>query len=392
MTDHPCVREEFTSAESVSDELDPDRVEVIGGPSAEPAPTDARAAFLQVVAENQARVLPDNLDPLFFPWGHELPSADGVGERLAAQLDILERASVLWNRFGDESSRSLWLRFLAYRALGPAHVRLQLEPHDYRRAVIGLSAQMMSRAGAVTTPGLPLEWGLHQYDLSAAGIPVTVVGPPLPLASTYCFSQYAYRDADAGAGPRAGDVAIDAGGCWGETALWLAHVVGAAGRVHTFEPSPSNRHLLEANLGLNAALAARVQVHDSPLGACPGESVWIDDVFGAAASVRSQPQRDDGRAGLELRIESIDALVARGAVERLDFLKIDVEGADLGVLQGAAATIRAQRPRLAIAAYHRPEDLVDIPEFIASLGVDYRWYLQCSTMTDIDTVAFAVPA
>ena len=36
-------------------------------------------------------------------------------------------------------------------------------------------------------------------------------------------------------------------------------------------------------------------------------------------------------------------------------------------------------------------DTVRIPDFVASLGVEYRWYLQCSTMTDVDTVAFGVP-
>ena len=70
-----------------------------------------------------------------------------------------------------------------------------------------------------------------------------------PLASTYLFSQYAYRDAAAGARPLPGDVVIDGGGCWGETALWLAHVVGPDRvRAHCFEPTPSNRALLADNL------------------------------------------------------------------------------------------------------------------------------------------------
>ena len=79
------------------------------------------------------------------------------------------------------------------------------------------------------------------------------------------------------------------------------------------------------------------------------------------------------------------------SIERVDFIKLDVEHFDLGVLQGAAETIRTQRPRLAISIYHRPDDLATIPAFVDSLGVAYRWYLQCSTMTDIDTVAFGVP-
>jgi FkbM family methyltransferase len=256
--------------------------------------------------------------------------------------------------------------------------------------VVLLSAKLLREPAAIPTPGMPFEWGLHRYDLRPSGLPIEVIGPPLPLASTYLFSQYAYRDESVAGRPRRGDVAVDAGGCWGDTALWLAHVVGAEGTVHTFEPSPRNRSLLEANLRLNPALAPTVHVHDTALGPRPGEAVWIDDVIAAGATVREQA--GDAERSVPVQTDAIDALVERGAIERLDFLKVDVEGADLGVLRGAAATIAKQRPRLAIAAYHRADDLVCIPEFIASLGVEYRWYLQCSTMTDVDTVAFGVPA
>ncbi len=356
----------------------------------EPQLAEARAAFLQLVADASGQCLPDNLDPLFHPFGHELPDPGAVGQRLDEQLGILERARVLWRQLGDDESRSLWLRFLAYRALGPAHVRLQLEPLEYRRSVMLLTANMLREPAVVPTPGMPFEWGLHRYDLRAAGMPIEVVGPPLPLASTYLFSQYAYRDDSVAARPRRGDVVVDAGGCWGDTALWLAHVIGEPGIVHTFEPSPRNRALLEANLRLNPLLAPRVHVHDVPLGPRSGQTVWIDDVIAAGATVREQAA--DPERSVQLQTDTIDALVASAAIERLDFLKVDVEGADLGVLEGASATIAAQRPRLAIAAYHRADDLVRIPDFIASLGVEYRWYLQCSTMTDIDTVAFGVPA
>ena len=94
---------------------------------------------------------------------------------------------------------------------------------------------------------------------------------------------------------------------------------------------------------------------------------------------------------VQLETTSVDSLCAAGRINRVDFLKVDVEGADLGVLEGASETIRDQRPRLALACYHKPDDLVKIPDFVAGLGVEYRWYLQCSTMTDVDTVAFGVP-
>lgn len=358
-------------------------------------PQEALDRFEALIAQARRTHLADNLDHFFHPWGHELPDPEQTDERVAEQRAILAQEHTIWDCMGDAVSRELLLRFHAYRALGPAHVRLQLEPVAYRRSINAMNAQMAEKVGLYGLGSMPFEWQFHLYNLARAGFPLHVLGQPLPLASTFLFSQYAYRDAAAGAHPKPGDVAIDAGGCWGETALWLAHTVGAEGHVHTFEPAPRNRDLLSRNLQLNPLHANRVTVWDHVLGARRGETVWLANRMAAGATVRDELAKvhswDQTDQALELRTEAIDELVLGGAIERVDFLKVDVEGADLGVLEGAAETIRRDRPRLAIACYHKPDDLVRIPDFVASLSVEYRWYLQCSTMVDIDTVAFAVP-
>jgi hypothetical protein len=117
----------------------------------------------------------------------------------------------------------------------------------------------------------------------------------------------------------------------------------------------------------------------------------MDDATAAGATTHAEPGDAGGRRTVPLLTDTVDALIARGDVARVDFLKLDVEGAELDVLRGAAHTLRTQRPRLALAAYHRPDDLVALPAYVASLGLEYRWYLQCSTMTDIDTVLMGVP-
>jgi len=365
-----------------------------GAERADAAPPDGerRSRFLQTVADAQRTHLADNVDFLFEPWGRTLPDRAGEGERLAAQIAVLDRCDVLWAGLGDEESRDLLLRLLAYRALGPAHVRLQLDPGEYRRSVIGMTAELIRSAGVAGMPGMPYEWAHHVFDFTPVGVPVCLAGPPLPLASTIVFSQYAYRDAVnvPAARPRPGDVALDVGGCWGETAVWMAHHVGASGHVHCFEPSPRNLQLLTANLDRNPALAPRISVHAAPLAAEPGRHVWMDDITAAGATTH-EGGAPEGRTTVPAITDSVDALVARGELDRVDFIKMDVEGAEPEVLRGAAHTLRTQRPRLALAAYHRPDDLAVLPAFVASLGLDYRWYLQCSTMTDIDSILFGVP-
>lgn len=58
------------------------------------------------------------------------------------------------------------------------------------------------------------------------------------------------------------------------------------------------------------------------------------------------------------------------------YLKMDVEGAERPALLGAAHTLRTQAPKLNIAAYHRNEDLFDLPLLIHQLQPSYRIYLR----------------
>ena len=72
----------------------------------------------------------------------------------------------------------------------------------------------------------------------------------------------------------------------------------------------------------------------------------------------------------QIETTSIDDFVRRNGIARIDFIKMDIEGAELVALQGAAATIRTFKPKLAIAVYHRPTDITAIPAWIDEDGPD----------------------
>lgn len=74
-----------------------------------------------------------------------------------------------------------------------------------------------------------------------------------------------------------------------------------------------------------------------------------------------------------IELDSIDNILQG---DKATFIKMDVEGAELKALEGTADTIRAWHPLLAISVYHKPEDLLTIPQYIQSLNKDYVFYLR----------------
>jgi len=74
----------------------------------------------------------------------------------------------------------------------------------------------------------------------------------------------------------------------------------------------------------------------------------------------------------ELQLTTIDQLVKDLQLERVDFIKMDIEGAEGRALRGAASTIRAHHPGLALAVYHLPADRENIPKQVRELWPGYQ--------------------
>ncbi len=75
---------------------------------------------------------------------------------------------------------------------------------------------------------------------------------------------------------------------------------------------------------------------------------------------------------------------------RVTFIKLDVEGAELEALKGARDTIIREHPKLAICVYHKKEDIWEIPEYILSLSKEYRLYIRHYHWNPSETVLYAV--
>lgn len=71
------------------------------------------------------------------------------------------------------------------------------------------------------------------------------------------------------------------------------------------------------------------------------------------------------------------------------FIKMDVEGSELKSLEGAANAIIKYRHRLAISVYHKPNDILEIADYILSLNKDYKLFLRHYTGNINETVLYA---
>ena len=173
------------------------------------------------------------------------------------------------------------------------------------------------------------------------------------------------------------EVFVDGGAYTGDTLLTFMRLTGGkCARACAFEPDPATAEKLKATVEKRGL--RNVTVHNKGLWSAPAAlpfAVW----HGTSASAVS-----DG-GGVSVEADTVDR-----AAPDATFIKLDVEGAELEALKGAAATIKRNRPKLAICVYHKPADLFEIPLFIKSLAPEYRLYLRQHQPVACETVLYAV--
>ena len=77
--------------------------------------------------------------------------------------------------------------------------------------------------------------------------------------------------------------------------------------------------------------------------------------------------------------------------QKIDYIKLDIEGAELPALSGMQKTIARWRPRLAVCAYHKPDDLLKITKALAQFETGHNIYLRQHCPKAFETVAYLWP-
>ncbi|MCC6391167.1 MAG: FkbM family methyltransferase [Bryobacterales bacterium] len=171
-----------------------------------------------------------------------------------------------------------------------------------------------------------------------------------------------------GHGVKSGEIVLD---CGANVGVFTRHALRAgAAKIVAIEPAPENIECLRRNFPEEIA-AGRVIVY--PKGVWNKDDILelhIDPTNSAADSFIIDKQGWDHVERVPLT--TIDKLVGELKLERVDYIKMDIEGAEPNALLGARATLAKFKPRMAISAYHAPDHPKRIPEVIHAAYPEYK--------------------
>jgi len=174
------------------------------------------------------------------------------------------------------------------------------------------------------------------------------------------------------------DIFVDAGAYIGDTlADFLECAGGVCQKYYAFEPDAINFQKLERFV--DEKRLPNVKLINCGLGSRQGVERFAQGVGQSSVSKICE------NGNVAVQIDTIDR-----SCQDASFIKMDIEGAELEALEGAQKTIRSNRPKLAICAYHKPSHLWEVPNYVKSLVPQYQVFFRHHKTFSTELVMYAV--
>lgn len=174
---------------------------------------------------------------------------------------------------------------------------------------------------------------------------------------------------------RDNDIIIDVGAHVGLFTLKVARIA-KRGLIIALEPHPFTFSLLKLNLKMNNI--ANVMPLNLALADYNGLGrLYISERLDSCTLSPHKDRKYLGRKGfLHVRVRTLDSLLQELGVRSINFMKIDVEGAELEVLRGASRTLsESEDVCVVVASYHYPKEERDVVRFLGSMGFKCKTYI-----------------
>lgn len=288
-----------------------------------------------------------------------------------------DRMEQVYSILQDDYSKGVYIKLIAYKILGYKKVKLPLNTPEYWSKNL-LSDELKTNESPIEAPfvgGKKVK--LYKFDLSEKNIPLKIYTSDIyPILY---IDQYENDDVRIDNG----DVLFDCGGCWGDTAMLFSHKVGNLGHVYSFEFIPENIKVFKQNISVNEGISSRISLVENALGDTSDKTLCFSN-NGPGSRLGESTSRT-----INVQSITIDDFVKRNNIRKVDFIKMDIEGSELPSLKGAVNVLKEFKPKLAISIYHSLDDFVDIPLYLKSLDLGYRFYIKHGTIHNEETVLLA---
>lgn len=352
-----------------------------------------RVGLLRGVYQGHYQFVQDNFD--FLRFGADADPNWVYWDNHVGYLDFalthIESFFAAYLMLDDQESRDLFYRLMQYRCLGAPHLRIR---DGFTWSLLSETVEGMTRyevgPSTISLEGIrgvrgPLR---HYENVPSDGEKISLDCRAGDLAYGLGFGdnrQYFYDRDGVNIRPEAGDFVIDGGACRGDTGVFFARAVGRGGRVFSFDPLPVHQEIIRHNIAQNGLtdnmFAIGKGLSDSTNG-IPAIDPELADVASPAFSML--------QFGDQVPAIALDDFVRDENIEKIDFIKLDVESFEMAAIIGARETISRFRPKLAISLYHQPQDFFEIPLYLKAHYPFYRLHLNHHTIHQEETVLYAL--
>lgn len=215
------------------------------------------------------------------------------------------------------------------------------------------------------------------------GLPKTVNGVKLKLPakyiryfpSNYEEDNFLFMKSCCGKGA----TILDIGAHIGLFSAVAAKVTGEQGRIYAFEPAPNTLPVLEQTIRINQ-LGSQVCPVNQAMGSQAGSiTFYISDDEADNSNSLVAYKEDRKLNGVEVQMNTIDHFAASMHLEKIDFIKIDVEGAEYDTLRGGLEVLKTHRPCCILAIHPEPiekkgDRLEDIYDLLMELNYSITYH------------------
>lgn len=186
---------------------------------------------------------------------------------------------------------------------------------------------------------------------------------------------------------------LDGGFCNGINSLAFKKHLLNLKRIYAFEPMYEK--FKDENLDYFINQADFVTIISCGLWEKSGKIEFCENVPYHSASriigTRGFSKKKPHENIVEIETITIDEAKKNLGIEKVDFIKLDIEGAEMQALHGAVSTLEEDRPQLAVSIYHLTEDFVSIPIYLSEILKNYTFHIGHYSYDLNETILYAIP-